>query len=49
MKHAKALEFDIAALELYLPLITGAQVVVTSAQVAADGVQLQTLMQLWSK
>ena len=36
--------FDIAALELYLPLITGARVVIASTDVAADGKQLsQTL------
>lgn len=34
------LSFDIAALELYLPLITGARVVVLSREVASDGVQL---------
>jgi len=32
--------FDIAALELYLPLIVGARVVVASREVASDGVQL---------
>jgi len=32
--------FDIAALELYLPLIVGARVVVASREVATDGVQL---------
>jgi amino acid adenylation domain-containing protein len=34
------LSFDIAGLELYLPLITGAQVVLVSREVAADGTQL---------
>ena len=34
------LTFDIAALELYLPLIVGARVVVASREVASDGVQL---------
>jgi amino acid adenylation domain-containing protein len=34
------LSFDIAALELYLPLITGAQIVLASREVAADGSQL---------
>ena len=34
------LSFDIAALELYLPLITGARVVVVSHEVAFDGTQL---------
>ncbi|MFB2973200.1 amino acid adenylation domain-containing protein [Aerosakkonema sp. BLCC-F183] len=32
--------FDIAALELYLPLIVGARVVVASREVASDGIQL---------
>ncbi len=34
------LSFDIAGLELYLPLITGARVVLVSREVAIDGVQL---------
>jgi amino acid adenylation domain-containing protein len=34
------LSFDIAALELYLPLSVGARVVMVSREVAADGVQL---------
>ncbi len=34
------LSFDIAGLELYLPLITGARVVVVSREVAADGLKL---------
>jgi amino acid adenylation domain-containing protein len=34
------ISFDIAALELYLPLITGACVVVASREVATDGKQL---------
>ncbi len=34
------LSFDIAALELYLPLIVGARLVVVSREVAADGTQL---------
>ena len=34
------LSFDIAALELYLPLTVGARVVMVSREVAADGVQL---------
>lgn len=34
------ISFDIAALELYLPLIVGAQVVLVQREVAADGVQL---------
>lgn len=34
------LSFDIAALELYLPLIVGARVVVVSREVAADGTRL---------
>src|SRR5256885_5240077 len=35
------LSFDIAALELYLPLIVGARLVVVSRDVAADGRQLK--------
>ncbi|ELR97622.1 non-ribosomal peptide synthetase [Gloeocapsa sp. PCC 73106] len=35
------LSFDIAALELFLPLILGAKVVLVSREVAADGIQLQ--------
>lgn len=38
------ISFDIAALELYLPLITGAQVVLASREVAADGDQLKALL-----
>jgi amino acid adenylation domain-containing protein/non-ribosomal peptide synthase protein (TIGR01720 family) len=34
------LSFDIAALELYLPLITGARLVLVSREVASDGTQL---------
>ncbi|MBE9209301.1 amino acid adenylation domain-containing protein [Nostoc sp. LEGE 06077] len=34
------LSFDIAALEIFLPLIAGAQTVIISRQVASDGIQL---------
>ncbi|HSM76734.1 MAG TPA: amino acid adenylation domain-containing protein, partial [Bryobacteraceae bacterium] len=34
------LSFDIAALELYLPLVTGARLVIASREAAADGAQL---------
>ncbi|MEJ1929594.1 amino acid adenylation domain-containing protein, partial [Nostoc sp. NIES-2111] len=34
--------FDIAVLELFLPLIVGARIVVVSREVASDGVQLAT-------
>jgi amino acid adenylation domain-containing protein/non-ribosomal peptide synthase protein (TIGR01720 family) len=34
------LSFDIAALELYLPLVVGARLVIVSREVAADGTQL---------
>ena len=37
--------FDIAGLEIYLPLITGAQVVVISREEASDGKKLQDRMQ----
>jgi amino acid adenylation domain-containing protein len=36
------LSFDIAALELYLPLIVGARVVIVSREVATDGMRLLT-------
>jgi amino acid adenylation domain-containing protein len=35
------LSFDIAGLELYLPLIVGGRVVIVSREVAADGIQLK--------
>jgi amino acid adenylation domain-containing protein len=38
------LSFDIAGLELFLPLITGARVVIASREVAADGVRLRALL-----
>lgn len=38
------LSFDIAALELYLPLVTGATVVIASRHEAADGAGLRALM-----
>ncbi|MBP7568878.1 MAG: amino acid adenylation domain-containing protein [Acidobacteria bacterium] len=38
------LSFDIAALELWLPLITGARVVVASREVASDGRALAALL-----
>jgi amino acid adenylation domain-containing protein len=34
------LSFDIAALEIYLPLVVGARVVIASREVASDGVRL---------
>jgi amino acid adenylation domain-containing protein len=37
--------FDIAALELFLPLTVGARVVIASRETAMDGVQLLTLLQ----
>jgi amino acid adenylation domain-containing protein len=40
MLAVTTISFDIAALELYLPLIVGAQVVLTSREQAADGTQL---------
>jgi len=39
------LSFDIAGLELYLPLITGARVVIASREAAADGPRLMELLQ----
>lgn len=38
------LSFDIAGLELYLPLITGAKIVLASREQAADGDKLLTLL-----
>ncbi len=38
------LSFDIAALELFLPLVTGALVVIASREAAADGIQLAELI-----
>ncbi|HEY0739061.1 MAG TPA: amino acid adenylation domain-containing protein [Herpetosiphonaceae bacterium] len=38
------LSFDIAVLELFLPLITGARLVLTSREVVADGVRLGALL-----
>lgn len=35
------LSFDIAGLEIYLPLISGARVVIVDSEVAADGMQLK--------
>ncbi len=40
------LSFDIAGLEIYLPLITGAQVILSSREVAANGEQLAELMRV---
>ena len=39
------LSFDIAALELFLPLLAGAQLVMASREVAADGVKLAQALQ----
>jgi amino acid adenylation domain-containing protein/non-ribosomal peptide synthase protein (TIGR01720 family) len=38
------ISFDIAVLELYLPLITGAQILLASRDVASDGQQLSRLL-----
>src|SRR5262249_55936544 len=38
------LSFDIAGLELYLPLVVGARIVIASREVAADGHQLLKLL-----
>ncbi|HEY0726767.1 MAG TPA: amino acid adenylation domain-containing protein [Pyrinomonadaceae bacterium] len=38
------LSFDIAAAEIFLPLIVGARVVIAGRQVAADGVELDRLL-----
>ena len=39
------LSFDIAALELFLPLLTGARLVLASGETARDGVRLQRRLQ----
>lgn len=41
------LSFDIAGLELFLPLISGARVIIVSREAAADGVRLAGLMERW--
>jgi amino acid adenylation domain-containing protein len=38
------ISFDIAALELYLPLIAGGRLVLASREIAADGVRLKTML-----
>jgi amino acid adenylation domain-containing protein len=40
-----SLSFDIAGLELFLPLIAGARVVVSSREVASDGARLRALLE----
>lgn len=37
--------FDIAALEIFLPLITGGKLIVSSREVTADGLQLKSLLE----
>ncbi len=44
MLAVTSLSFDIAALELLPPLLVGAQVVIASSEVAADGFRLATLL-----
>ncbi len=39
------LSFDIAVLELFLPLLNGARVVIAAAEQAADGLQLRALVE----
>jgi thioesterase domain-containing protein/acyl carrier protein len=39
------LSFDIAALELFLPLVTGARVVIASREVATDGLRLLSALE----
>ncbi|MCK6550476.1 amino acid adenylation domain-containing protein, partial [Myxococcota bacterium] len=39
------ISFDIAGLELYLPLVTGARVVIASREAASDGAQLLALLE----
>jgi surfactin family lipopeptide synthetase A len=42
------LSFDIAGLELYLPLVTGAQVAIASREEAMDAAQLMRRMREWA-
>ena len=44
MLAVTTVSFDIAATEIYLPLIVGARVVIASREVAADGIQLVRLL-----
>ncbi len=44
MLAVTTISFDIAGLELYLPLLVGARVVLASVEAAADGRQLQELI-----
>jgi amino acid adenylation domain-containing protein len=39
------LSFDIAGLEIYLPLIVGARLLISSREVAADGLRLQSILE----
>ena len=39
-----SISFDIAALELFLPLVTGGQLILASREVASDGTQLSKLI-----
>lgn len=39
------LSFDIAGLEIFLPLISGGKIILTSREVAADGIQLLALLE----
>ena len=41
------LSFDIAGLEIYLPLVTGAKIVLASREQATDGKQLAALINRW--
>ena len=45
MLAVTTLSFDIAGLELYLPLMTGARIVLANAEEAADGDRLAALLQ----
>ena len=44
MLAVTTLSFDIAATEIYLPLIAGGRVVIASREVASDGVQLDEVV-----
>ena len=44
MLFRSSISFDIAALELFLPLVTGGQLTLASREVASDGTQLSKLI-----
>jgi amino acid adenylation domain-containing protein len=47
MLATTSLSFDIAGLELYLPLLVGSQIVIASQEIVADGKQLAKMIDLY--